>query len=617
MPFNVNPKSIERYLQDLAHGEDSYDDNFRNLEFCLHTALYRSLCRELTNQSTPQNLSPVRTPHAFDPKWVSEALAGGRLVYNFAPDTDLQRKLGHVTDWLYASEQQRSHWLSRRDKLGRPYKLLKIGSIDQAVREADKAMNRGISQTAIALGPEDFRTVQKYPDGARVDQLLTERALDAESTAMRHCIGLGAYDDKLTAGTHSYFSLRSASGKPCVTMEVRHADNMLIQCQGRGNQLPTEKYRAYIQDFVRDRGFNLDNPLDTGLIKNRGCYYDIHNLPENYSHDGDLDLSGTTVTRLPDGLDVSGSLILRYTPISALPNRMSVAHDIDVAFSKVTSLPENLHVPGRLVAQETPLEKLPRGLRVRDSLNISQTDIAQLPPDLRVGSTLNASGTPLEKIPATVHIGGSLVLRHTMVRTLPSRLHIPGSLDLTCTPITELPCKLIVGQDLTLFSTDVGNLPQDIKIGRDLTVDRTPLRTLPPDLHVPGNLSAAGSRIETLPPGLVVGKSLCLRGTPIKTLPPDLNIGVSLNLYACNLDSLPEALTIPDSINLSDASVAKLPHRMEIGRHVHINSGTRLPHMPSYFCGRVQRPVTYAGPAPASAPRTAGNSKLYYETEME
>lgn len=643
MPFNVNPRSIEQYLQDLAHGEDSYDDNFRNLEFHLHDALFRSLCRELTNQSTPRNLLPVRTPLACDPKWVSQALAAGRLVYNFAPTADLQRKLDHVADWIYAAEQQQAPWLAHCDERGRPYKLLKIGSVDQAVREADKAMNRGISQSAITLGAEDFRTVKQFADGARVDHLLTKKALDAESTAMRHCIGQGAYDHKLAAGTHSYFSLRSASGNPCVTMEVRHADNMLIQCQGRGNQPAAEKYRSYLLDFVRDRGFDLENPSDTGLIKNRGRYYDIHNLPENYSHDGDLDLAGSVLTKLPDGLHVTGRLNIAHSPISALPARLRVEGNLYANHTNISTIPADMRIDGSIDLTATEIRSVPPGWQPNGSLKLSTTPLTRLPEYFTIPGNLDLIDTPIAElprglkvegldlshtvnlrcVPPDIKVAGDLVLTRSGITALPDNLVIGKSLYLPNTLLEELPRGLIVGGSLDIDDTKIRELPPDIKIGIHLCVAGTPIRTLPAGLNVPGNLSADRSLIETLPRGLLVGKSLSLLETPIRTLPPDVKIGVSLNLYGCKLDSLPEGLTIPDSINLNDASVAELPRRMEIGRDVHINSGTRLPHLPDYFCGRVQRPVQYAAPAPAplyrdtAEPRKPANSTYDREADME
>src|SRR5271155_5546491 len=53
-------------------------------------------------------------------------------------------------------------------------------------------------------------------------------------------------------------------------------------------------------------------------------------LPEGLSVGGDLDLSGTAITALPEGLSVGGSLFLRRTAITALPEGLSVSGDLDL-----------------------------------------------------------------------------------------------------------------------------------------------------------------------------------------------------------------------------------------------------------------------------------------------
>ena len=46
----------------------------------------------------------------------------------------------------------------------------------------------------------------------------------------------------------------------------------------------------------------------------------ITQLPDGLSVGGSLDLSGTAITQLPDGLSVGGSLYLRGTAITQLPD---------------------------------------------------------------------------------------------------------------------------------------------------------------------------------------------------------------------------------------------------------------------------------------------------------
>lgn len=283
MPFNVSTRSISRYLHEVSYN--------RGWDYCSESLLYRYLCfalerplaRELSNQTLPNDLIKIRS---FDPDshatWVKEALSAGKAVYDFDPAPNIARDIDHVADLLAAAHLDDAPWLYETDEKQRPRKLLKIGTVQQAVREADKAMIRANSVMAKAepLTQKDFVPVKSYADGSTIVQLLTPRALDAESRTMNHCIGHGAYDGKLANGSHSYFSLRAKSGKTCATMEVRNTDNTLLQCQGRQNTAPVSKYMPAIQDFVQERRFKLaGHPGRTGLIEQDGIYYDLKTCP--------------------------------------------------------------------------------------------------------------------------------------------------------------------------------------------------------------------------------------------------------------------------------------------------------------------------------------------------
>ena len=92
---------------------------------------------------------------------------------------------------------------------------------------------------------------------------------------------------------------------------------------------------------------------------------------------GDLDLSGTPITSLPQGLTVGRNLVLYG--------------------SKITSLPQNLKVGGYLDLSNTLIVSLPQGLKVGGFLDLYNTKITSLPQDLKVSGDLNLSNTPLSK----------------------------------------------------------------------------------------------------------------------------------------------------------------------------------------------------------------------------
>lgn len=258
MTFNIRTASITQYIDELAYGDD-YNDHYRYYEYLIHAAIRRPLTRELSNQERPDNLRKIQK---YNPNihadWIGNAIARGEAVYDFHPNEQLKDKINHICNWLYAAWQNDEPWLHDTDKSDRPIKLAKLGSIQQAVNEADKAMLRASNRKVDALNPEDLHIEKTFPDGARIVRLLTEHALDAESAAMKHCVGLGAYDHKLRSNTHTYYSLRSASGKSRATLEVQNTDNKIIQCKGKQNQPPIDKYMHYIQEFIQDRQFHQE-----------------------------------------------------------------------------------------------------------------------------------------------------------------------------------------------------------------------------------------------------------------------------------------------------------------------------------------------------------------------
>ena len=69
----------------------------------------------------------------------------------------------------------------------------------------------------------------------------------------------------------------------------------------------------------------IDGPIEDALdLRGTG----ITSLPEGLKVGGYLDLSGTGITALPEGLKVGGSLDLRGTGITALPEGIKEARVI-------------------------------------------------------------------------------------------------------------------------------------------------------------------------------------------------------------------------------------------------------------------------------------------------
>jgi len=79
---------------------------------------------------------------------------------------------------------------------------------------------------------------------------------------------------------------------------------------------------------------------------------------------GNLDLAGSKVTVLPEGLEVGGFLYLGGSKVSVLPKGLKVGDGLYLRGSNVTVVPEGLIVGGELDLQYSKVTTLPEGFKV-------------------------------------------------------------------------------------------------------------------------------------------------------------------------------------------------------------------------------------------------------------
>jgi hypothetical protein len=136
---------------------------------------------------------------------------------------------------------------------------------------------------------------------------------------------------------------------------------------------------------------------------------------------GDLNLSNTPITSLPDGLRVGGGLKLSNTPITSLPDGLRVGGDLYLYGTPITSLPDDLSVGRDLYLYDTPITSLPDGLMVGGSLNLTGTPIKSLPARLRVGGNLYLSRT-IKSLPPDLTVNGYIFGFSGYMSEVPSHL---------------------------------------------------------------------------------------------------------------------------------------------------------------------------------------------------
>lgn len=183
---------------------------------------------------------------------------------------------------------------------------------------------------------------------------------------------------------------------------------------------------------------------------------------------GRLDLSGTPLTRLPEGLsgdilDISdtglealpatmqvGELVARNLPITGLPVGVQVRFRLTLdGCARLSELPENLTVGSLSLQDALSLEALPEGLDVC-FLNLSRCDALRGWPRhgrVRYGHLCVRDCLSLRELPGWLTQIAQLDLSGCRgITALPGGLRVNGWLDVAGSGITALPA----GQDIPL-----------------------------------------------------------------------------------------------------------------------------------------------------------------------
>jgi hypothetical protein len=406
------------------------------------TAQLLGVCLERALRKGPDGLQPLEHLDPDAPGWLREKFVAGVRFHRFVPDAALTARVRHVADWIEAARVNHEEWLQRCDDKGRPLKLLKIGSLAQAIAEADKAMRRFAFNAAAAphVDGEGEESVMTFADGSRIVRLLTPAALDRESAMLGHCVGQGAYDAAVKDRSRIIYSLRDREGKAHVTLDVKAEGNQLLQCRGKQNAPPIEKYMPQARAFIESSGFVLkDWPAMTGLVQDvAGKVHSISALPKGLTIGGTLDLGCTNITALPEGLCVGRDLYLFGTKITALPDALSVGGDLHLSGTNIMALPDGLSVGGGLHLSSTNITELPDRLSVGGNLYLSSTKITALPDGLKVGGNLALGGTNITALPDGLKVGGNLDLGGTNIMVLPEGLSVGA--PSTCAAPTSRRC---------------------------------------------------------------------------------------------------------------------------------------------------------------------------------
>lgn len=127
----------------------------------------------------------------------------------------------------------------------------------------------------------------------------------------------------------------------------------------------------------------------------------FENHPDDvqYRHEGELAFSYSNITKLPNDLYVTGSLILENCSyLKKLPNKLYVGGNLDItSCESITELSNNLYVGNSFYLWECPrILNLPDNLHVDAFLNIKRCHLlTYFPFNLYVGEDLTFKSTPI------------------------------------------------------------------------------------------------------------------------------------------------------------------------------------------------------------------------------
>ncbi len=329
----INPKTVSAYLYKFTEGYEEPDLLWEYLSLAIEKPLRKDDRFMQRVDHLPQNA----------PDWLVEKW-GECAFHRFVPNETLYQKITHIKDWIVACLRRGEPWLEAVDSKKRPLKLLKLGSLEQAIREAEKdrafqhQKNQNEVDMSAAFADEidnrDIVVVKAFDDGYRMVQILSSSAAMRESSAMQNCLGDGAYDDCFRGGVgrsnRVIYSLRDANNNPHVTMEVYTGTGFVSQCVGKQNKPPAEEYISKLCIFIAE--FELDSSSlaeRMGGVFKDGEVYPLTRLPDNYEYQGDLRIERYDDFQCPENLTVKGSLYIKDNQKELLKPCLKVSGFID------------------------------------------------------------------------------------------------------------------------------------------------------------------------------------------------------------------------------------------------------------------------------------------------
>ena len=518
MPVNLlNEKDLNTYLTDVvymgAEMPEFKNGNFQSIAYVRQNkdAIVRAILSQymkhrlrsylIDKEDLPFLLPIEKTPDL--PGWAERALEEGQKIFRFDASqmtTQMQEEINTIRDFLYsAGESYVDKTLATAEHTKQAPKLRldylktsnEYSTFDKTL-EAAKKWHEVMAERAEQLSKskelfekslQGTEFVMDLPNGMAAYRLTTPEALDFESEYMGHCVGKGSYDEGVTKGIIQIYSIRDKNGEPHATFAVRNND--IYQCKGKGNKAPVARYRPAVQEFVRQKRFNIKrDSAHIALIQQDGEYYDIYNLPKGFLVKGDLRFSDPKMTELPDlsTITVQGSFDCSGTQITSLKGApQEVGGDFDCSITDITSLkgaPQKVGGDFDCVhTQITSLEGAPQEVTGHFDCSYNRKIISLKGAPQKVGRGFCCSNTPITSFEgAPQEVGEEFYCSNTPITSLEGAPQkVGGGFCCSETQITSLKgAPQEVGGDFDCDHTKITSLEGIGHVGENINYRYTP-----------------------------------------------------------------------------------------------------------------------------------------------
>ncbi|WFU04506.1 hypothetical protein QA648_27375 (plasmid) [Rhizobium sp. CB3171] len=310
-------------------------------------------------------------------------------------DQDIER----VVEWLHDAVFHEAYWLQKVDEANRPKKIMKCASIEHLLVEiakTERQSGRKLGPLAACSGEE---CIAQLDDGYTIVRLTTAEALDWEGLRMDHCLGCGRYDYCLQSPGRAFLSLRDRFGRPHVTMSVVNG-KYVVAMQGKGNRPPIDRYFNILAPFFSREGYKLGlAAFELGRVLDEdGVWHKLGELPPNLRVPGRLNLGYTALRSLPPGLYVSGCLLIGSSLIAEIGEGLDVG-GLTIGDAPLAALPPNSRIRGNLDLRGTQVSHLSNGLCVDRDVLIGGPSISKLPDIMSVSGRINLSNSAINSLP--------------------------------------------------------------------------------------------------------------------------------------------------------------------------------------------------------------------------